>query len=386
VRRRPRSRGTAVNRRGVGPGDLSRSRSRRSIGCQRGPRSASTIRTTRMSRERRSSSRRFSSQSTRPGSRQGSVYLTRPSNSMATAASSNQVSTTATSRPPVRISTWRADGGRPEPVRRRRRRVSSADSARPSANSTARAAPAAPAQFRAEASALHVRLRGALGHECGVHRHHRILQGPLAGHVDQGARRRGDLDEPQARPVARPQWSLGQEVASAPAPGAWIGQPHRRVELPRNGQLPQPSRRRVADRGRRALEGQENGEAVDLMPPSARFVLGQLLTADVHATAQPRPVAACDEAPHLRLPVSGPARIGHREQPQLPVGRGAKQRVHPPSLGAATPRQARLRHICGRGVHPVRAPSSRCTAWTAAVARGRRRRSRTREHSGGGCR
>ena len=48
-----------------------------------GPRSASATRTTRMSRERSSSSRRFSSHSTRSGERprHGSVYFTRPSNS-----------------------------------------------------------------------------------------------------------------------------------------------------------------------------------------------------------------------------------------------------------------------------------------------------------------
>ena len=154
------------------------------------PRSASAIRTTRMSRARSSSSRRFSSHSTCSGvrPRHGSVYLTRPSNSTATAASSNQASTT-------RDQPARRSGSRPAaPAREARARRSAGGPASPAATrparrrgATARAARAraGPAADGGRAGGQLVRRRPAR-EQRGVHRDDGVLERPLPGAVDAG--------------------------------------------------------------------------------------------------------------------------------------------------------------------------------------------------------
>ena len=99
----PRARGVAVNRRTDGPGDV-----------QQVPQPLLDVGQRRRDRRRRCGRRGCRGRAVRPRAaspptatcsgdrpRQGSVYLTRPSNSTATAASSNQASTTPTSRPPA---------------------------------------------------------------------------------------------------------------------------------------------------------------------------------------------------------------------------------------------------------------------------------------------
>ena len=172
------------------------------------PRSASAIRTTRMSSARSSSSRRFSSHSTRSGERprHGSVYLTRPSNSTATAASSNHASTT-------RDQSARRPGSRPGvPARGSRHRRSAAARVSPAATRPGRprgrrpgARPRAPGQLPDRRGRVRAVRLGvvALGEQRGVHGDDGVLERPLAGAVDQRAGRGREAQRAACADLAR---------------------------------------------------------------------------------------------------------------------------------------------------------------------------------------
>jgi hypothetical protein len=163
----------------------------------------------------------------------------------------------------------------------------------------------------------------------GVHRDHGVLEGPLAGAVDQGPGRRRGAQRTHGDDLLGAQRGVADPVPAPLPPPAGIGQPdHRPGEGRPDGHPPEPGRRPVADHGAGAAEGQQRGQALHLVSPALPFVLGELVGRDEDAPAEADPPTGAAQAADLLGWMAGPHGVRGGEEAQPAVGLGTESGVH----------------------------------------------------------
>src|SRR5690349_12616140 len=98
----------------------------------------------------------------------------------------------------------------------------------------------------------------------------------------------------------------------------------------------------MTDRGGRPVEGEQDGQAVELLAPSLLLGPLKLVCRDVDPTTQPLSLTRGAQVPHLGVVVAGSAGVGRGDDAVLAPGGRPEERVHAASVRAA-------RCLLGRG-------------------------------------
>jgi hypothetical protein len=331
----PYERIVAVKRPSAGAGEVTSSRSRDSMASQRGPRSASAMRTTRMSRP--------------PQLVLAALLLPQHALGRAVAPGIGVL------HPPVELDGDRRavepgvdDGDQPAASPdldlQLGRGKPGAHDPQPSTGLQGRLRPSVGercSSHRRESAgpgaggcggSAQLAEREPSGEQCRVHCHDTVVDVPPAGAVDERASRRRQPEGSARQDLVGAQGRLLHEEAPSAPPAVGIGEPDGGREIPTHGQPMESCCRRMAHRRGGPGEVEQYGEAVEPVACRPGRGVDEDVRGCVDATADAHPAPRRAQRPDLGVLVAGAPGVHCGEQTQLLLGAGAEEWMHGGSL------------------------------------------------------